>query len=56
MVEEVAKLNQGEIVAIVIESDKKYLISSAIKLEKLPVVYEEITTDNGLTRFIIKLR
>lgn len=53
--EEVAKLNPGDTVTIVIETEKKYLISSAIKLEKLPIIYEEIE-DKDLTRFIIKLK
>ena len=54
-VEEVAKLNLGDAVTIIIESDKKYLISSAIKLEKLPVTFEE-TEDKNLTRILIKLK
>lgn len=55
MVEEVSKLKPGDILTVVIETDNKHLIKAAIALEKLPVVYEEIT-DMDLTRFIIKLK
>ncbi|MEW6738900.1 MAG: hypothetical protein AB1325_03210 [Nitrospirota bacterium] len=55
MVEEVSKLKPGDILTVVIETENKHLIKAAIALEKLPVVYEEIT-DMDLTRFIIKLK
>lgn len=53
--EEVARLNPGDSVTLIIETENKDLISSAIKLEKLPVVFEEIR-DKDLTRFIIRLK
>lgn len=53
--EEVAKLKPGETVTLIIETENKDLITSAIKLEKLPVIFEEIT-EKDLTRFIIRLK
>ncbi|MDI6728577.1 MAG: hypothetical protein QMD44_06590 [Thermodesulfovibrionales bacterium] len=55
MTEEVSKLKPGDILTVVIETENKHLIKAAIVLEKLPVVYEELT-DIDLTRFIIKLK
>lgn len=55
MVEEVSNLKPGDILTVVIEAENKHLIKAAIALEKLPVVFEEITNIN-LTRFIIKLK
>jgi hypothetical protein len=37
---------------IIIETEYKSLIISAIKMEKLPVNFKEIL-ENGITRFII---
>lgn len=53
--EEVDKLKHGETVTLIIETENKDLISSAIKLEKLPVDFHEVN-DKDLTRFIIRLK
>ncbi|TAN45064.1 MAG: hypothetical protein EPN22_03440 [Nitrospirae bacterium] len=53
--DEVASLQQGEKLTLVIEMENKHLIISAIKLEELPVVYEE-STDKDITRFVIRLK
>lgn len=45
----------GETVTLIIETENKDLITSAMKLEKLPVIFEEIT-EKDLTRFIIRLK
>jgi TusA-related sulfurtransferase len=55
MTEEVSKLKPGDILTVIIETENTQLIKAAIVLEKLPVVYEELT-DIDLTRFIIKLK
>ncbi|MCX7792961.1 MAG: hypothetical protein N2257_00930 [Thermodesulfovibrionales bacterium] len=51
--DELAGLNTGDILIIVIEKDRKEIVQTAIKLEKLPVTSEE-RDEKNITTFILK--
>ena len=53
--EKVSALKPGDILTVVIETENKGIVKSVIKLEELPVVFEEID-DKPLTRFLIRLK
>lgn len=53
--EEVSGMNKDDTLIVLIESDRKDIIQTAIKLEKLPVNFEE-RDEKDITTFIIKLK
>ncbi len=53
--DEVSGMSKDDTLLVLIESDRKDIIQTAIKLEKLPVVYEE-KPDKDTTTFIIRLK
>ncbi len=53
--DELSEMNKEDTLIVVIETDKKDIIQTAIKLERLPVSYEE-KDEKDITTFIIKLR
>lgn len=53
VIEETSKLKPDETLIFIIETENKYLITSAIKREKIPVTYEEVI-ENETTKIIIK--
>ncbi len=53
VMEETSKLKTDDILIFIIETENKYLITSAIKREKIPVTYEEII-DNGTAKILIR--
>ncbi len=55
VMEETSKLKPDDVLIFIIETENKYLITSAIKREKIPVTYEEII-DNGTAKIIIRSR
>lgn len=53
--DEIYGMQKDDSLVVIIETEKKEIIETAIKLEKLQVEYEEIDRD-GKTTFIIKLK
>ena len=53
--DEISGMTKEDILNVIIETDRKDIIQTAIKLEKLPVVYEE-KEDKDRTIFVIRLR
>ncbi len=53
--DEISGMTKEDILNVIIETERKDIIQTAIKLEKLPVVYEE-KEDKDRTIFVIRLR
>lgn len=53
--DELSGMNREDALIVIIETDRKDIIQAAIKLEKLPVNYEEIE-EKDITTFVIKLK
>lgn len=53
--DELSGMGKEDSLIVVIEKDRKDIIQTAIKLEKLPVTYEE-KDEKNITTFILKLR
>jgi|GEM_PF-6731422 len=53
--DEILEMTKEDTLQVIIETDRKDIVQTAIKLEKLPVVYEE-KEDKDRTIFIIRLR
>lgn len=55
VLKEFSKLNPEDTLTIIIERENKHLIISVIKLEKLPVIFEE-KDEGNLTHLVIRLK
>lgn len=53
--DELSEMNKEDALIVVIETDRKDIIQAAIKLERLPVNYEE-KDEKDITIFIIRLK
>ncbi len=53
VLEETSKLKPDNTLIFIIETENKYLITSTIKREKIPVIYEEVI-ENGTTKILIR--
>ncbi len=53
--DEISGMTKEDTLNVIIETDRKEIVQTAIKLEKLPVIYEE-QEDKDRTIFIIKLK